>query len=308
MRGIMKGLNPLVQMRSREHQQPLCDNLKHEGHISGQSSGAPQSERTCSGCYSVVYCSQKCQLQDWKALHRAECSHMYQRHLDGKQSRQHYPHSLRKYQTNLTRHCYESTEVLRRTFIETGTARRSAYVPHDVAQSVCVLPGEDQDRGLAWGSPLSLYLQRTADHGAVPPDLIPRFHAFANAFRQSVEESMTRVPISSSTNSSHETTFPNDCEGSLRLVERSFRRGGQREINVVLLLRQTRTVHTYPGCTHQEAHAKAAEFFFRDVGEPKEPIFEIVSSMVYQCAKREFVPLQSVPRSEWPDAYLDLGL
>ncbi|KAJ3542234.1 hypothetical protein NMY22_g3586 [Coprinellus aureogranulatus] len=45
----------------------ICDNL----HCNERRLGSPM--RQCSRCHTVVYCSEPCQRQDWKKLHRYEC-------------------------------------------------------------------------------------------------------------------------------------------------------------------------------------------------------------------------------------------
>ncbi|KAK7057995.1 hypothetical protein R3P38DRAFT_2843972 [Favolaschia claudopus] len=48
--------------------QRACDNLQCE------IVNAKRSLRRCSGCWSVLYCSQRCQTEDWRAGHRDFCS------------------------------------------------------------------------------------------------------------------------------------------------------------------------------------------------------------------------------------------
>jgi hypothetical protein len=71
--------------------------------------------------------------------------------------------------------------------------------------------------------------------------------------------------------------FINNGVGSIRLVEKFFRYGGE-DINLVLLLEQAKTLPLFTGGTVMEADRAADEFTRRDVGETH---FNIISSMAY---------------------------
>ncbi|KAH6901643.1 hypothetical protein BKA70DRAFT_1405559 [Coprinopsis sp. MPI-PUGE-AT-0042] len=54
----------------------LCDSVaQHDAPSYGPS-------RSCSRCRMVVYCSSKCQKDDWEARHRVECDPMWETYLD----------------------------------------------------------------------------------------------------------------------------------------------------------------------------------------------------------------------------------
>ncbi|KAF6753401.1 hypothetical protein DFP72DRAFT_406088 [Ephemerocybe angulata] len=51
---------------------PLCDSLKHPSIT--KPDGIEGASKECSGCHTTVYCSTKCQREDWSSLHREECT------------------------------------------------------------------------------------------------------------------------------------------------------------------------------------------------------------------------------------------
>ncbi|KAJ3505100.1 hypothetical protein NMY22_g17699 [Coprinellus aureogranulatus] len=63
----------LEQPGARKSRLRLCDNLKH--HENDHDAAVADADRTrqCSNCRAVVYCSAKCQCDDWEAFHRDEC-------------------------------------------------------------------------------------------------------------------------------------------------------------------------------------------------------------------------------------------
>ena len=205
-------------------------------------------------------------------------------YLDHKRALQHYPYHYRKFHTNLVRYFYESNQVMRRTWITTGTSRKEAYSPHEVDQAVTILP-MDEDKGLAWGSPIDLYVRNTSDLGTIPPHLGPRFNGFITALRESVARHQAQGAKLACI--AGDNTILNDTPGAIRLAERAFR-WGNREMNVLLLLQQTRVVRAFTGITGIDAEEKAANFFYRDVGGRGEPFFKIISSMVYEWYERLF--------------------
>ncbi|KAJ3525805.1 hypothetical protein NMY22_g10425 [Coprinellus aureogranulatus] len=93
----------------REDTAYLCDNLR----CSGDNPSGERS-RACSGCYAVLYCSSECQTEDWKSLHRYECSFASEQSLEDKRrDRPHYTLSTRLFHAEFTS---------RRSGVSIGTA------------------------------------------------------------------------------------------------------------------------------------------------------------------------------------------
>ncbi|TEB27585.1 hypothetical protein FA13DRAFT_875205 [Coprinellus micaceus] len=76
--GLIIGLEPLRKNIPDECQIGLYYNLTHST-LSQRTGSQTPSEKVCSGCHTVAYCSRKCQVDDWKAIHRRECSEMRKR-------------------------------------------------------------------------------------------------------------------------------------------------------------------------------------------------------------------------------------
>ncbi|KAJ3526032.1 hypothetical protein NMY22_g10332 [Coprinellus aureogranulatus] len=93
----------------KENRVRLCDNLKHlERHNPLDASSNPNQEQQCSRCHSVVYCSVKCQQEDWSAFHKHECKHMAKDYADKESRGSVYSYHNRSFQTSFIRHAYES--------------------------------------------------------------------------------------------------------------------------------------------------------------------------------------------------------
>ncbi|KAJ3526148.1 hypothetical protein NMY22_g10280 [Coprinellus aureogranulatus] len=69
----------------------ICDNL----HCNERQIGSPMMQ--CSRCHTVIYCSQLCQSQDWKRLHRYECDSARVDHAHRRSERLTYTHSSRTF-------------------------------------------------------------------------------------------------------------------------------------------------------------------------------------------------------------------
>ncbi|KAJ3547853.1 hypothetical protein NMY22_g1494 [Coprinellus aureogranulatus] len=78
----------------------------------GQSSGIAKQ---CSGCTSVVYCSEECQVNDWNEFHRLECRRARTLQSRRRASRCQYTHASRAFQ---------------KTLLEVVCAARSTTVSH----------------------------------------------------------------------------------------------------------------------------------------------------------------------------------
>ncbi|KAF6760908.1 hypothetical protein DFP72DRAFT_57091 [Ephemerocybe angulata] len=72
----------------------VCDNpsCNRTGSCRGQQ---------CSGCSSVIYCSSKCQKQDWKERHRAECAHAKLENSRRKSTQTLYDHTARAFHARI---------------------------------------------------------------------------------------------------------------------------------------------------------------------------------------------------------------
>ncbi|TFK24171.1 hypothetical protein FA15DRAFT_669820 [Coprinopsis marcescibilis] len=71
---------------------PICDNLvcpivREEFFVGGS--------KKCTRCSSVVYCSEQCQKEDWKARHKYECDHARVLYIDHKSSQHWYSNKTR---------------------------------------------------------------------------------------------------------------------------------------------------------------------------------------------------------------------
>ncbi|KAJ3520956.1 hypothetical protein NMY22_g12517 [Coprinellus aureogranulatus] len=83
----------------------FCDNLPCA--LSGKD--ITEAPKECSGCSSVVYCSEKCQREDWERLHRHECGHARELHAEKRRSDTWYNHEIRASQAALLEVIYEAT-------------------------------------------------------------------------------------------------------------------------------------------------------------------------------------------------------
>ena len=247
----------------------------------------------------MAYCSRKCQVEDWKALHRLECSEMRKRYmgeccrcvnppisteqhhsiLEGKSVRGYYTYRYRKYHANVIRACYETNEVVRRTVTYTQD-KWNEYDPCGVCQSVIILP-EDKDRAPGWVDKLDTYLERTAAQGAVPPYLQPRFNAFVGVFRKSIADARAK-PFTPPRLRKGPGKFiiPNDSPGSIRFAERTLRWVGGREKVCVLLMEQIKEVPIFTAPIPLMAEAMALQATRQ--GTHGGPLFKIHASLVYE--------------------------
>ncbi|KAF6753476.1 hypothetical protein DFP72DRAFT_407077 [Ephemerocybe angulata] len=58
---------------------PLCDSFEHTASTQGPGI---DHRRKCSWCHTVVYCSERCQRQDWESFHRRECADSRYRRIE----------------------------------------------------------------------------------------------------------------------------------------------------------------------------------------------------------------------------------
>ncbi|KAJ3531161.1 hypothetical protein NMY22_g8272 [Coprinellus aureogranulatus] len=280
---LESGLQPLSQAIVVDNQECLCDNLMHVVRL--EAAGIPHPELACSGCHSVVYCSKRCQIEDWNALHRRECAKMRSLYFENKSLQKHYPHRYRKYHTTLTRRFYETGEVIRRTITYTQNKWRE-YDPCNVTQSIIIFP-EDEDQAPGWGTDLDTYVFRTVhEQKVIPPYLLPRFEAYVSVFRRTIALARQKpaTPLHRRRGPG-KFSIPNDSPGSIRFAERAFR-WGDREKVVVLLMEQLREVPVYTAPFPLLAEAKALESARERAWSS--PIFKIHASFVYECSYRSF--------------------
>ncbi|KAJ3521313.1 hypothetical protein NMY22_g12366 [Coprinellus aureogranulatus] len=83
----------------------FCDNLPCA--LSGKD--ITEAPKECAGCSSVVYCSEKCQREDWEKSHRHECGHARELHAEKQRSDTWYNHEIRASQAALLEVIYEAT-------------------------------------------------------------------------------------------------------------------------------------------------------------------------------------------------------
>ncbi|EFI28542.1 hypothetical protein CC1G_13564 [Coprinopsis cinerea okayama7 len=91
----------------------ICDNAMHphdfedraylkDGHVPFKG---------CSDCHMVIYCSKKCQLEDWRNRHRDECSDMRRAYIDSKNSKRRYHQSTRDYHVKFTEWMFNKSQM-----------------------------------------------------------------------------------------------------------------------------------------------------------------------------------------------------
>ncbi|KAH6901623.1 hypothetical protein BKA70DRAFT_1568429 [Coprinopsis sp. MPI-PUGE-AT-0042] len=54
----------------------ICDNRSHHQTATTSCQDSLEKSRCCSGCHLTVYCSERCQREDWSKRHRSECKSM----------------------------------------------------------------------------------------------------------------------------------------------------------------------------------------------------------------------------------------
>ncbi|KAF6760749.1 hypothetical protein DFP72DRAFT_881416 [Ephemerocybe angulata] len=124
------------------------------------------TSKQCSGCSMVVYCSEECQNEDWKALHSAECpsASLFNRRTASFLPKS-YPHKTRAIHTSGLGSLYTSTkDFLSGNF----SATFPDYAPYEV------LPHFDESHGIIPKLTSGLVPLRDFDDDA--PDPHPRLH------------------------------------------------------------------------------------------------------------------------------------
>ncbi|KAF5340931.1 hypothetical protein D9611_005863 [Ephemerocybe angulata] len=53
---------------------PLCNSLKHCNDSMTESDQGRDAPKKCAKCQAAIYCSTKCQQEDWESLHRHDCT------------------------------------------------------------------------------------------------------------------------------------------------------------------------------------------------------------------------------------------
>lgn len=191
--------------------------------------------------------------------------------LDCKRRQRQYSYRDRKLHVNLLRYCFESNDVcLRTAVVNRGTPER--YQPTLVHRNTQMV-FKDDDIETGPGDEAGVYLQKVLP--SMPLHLRSRFAAIVSVFSQAVANA--RVGERRTRGQGRNMTFINNGVGSIRLVEKFFRHGGE-DINVVLLLEQTKNLPLFTGGTIMESDRAADEFTRRNVGETH---FKIISSMAY---------------------------
>ncbi|KAJ3518604.1 hypothetical protein NMY22_g13591 [Coprinellus aureogranulatus] len=254
------------------NQEGLCDNLRHRDRKAGRVESNPVVDR--------------CQEEDWKAFHRAECGEMYRKYqgrfacfprhtgpkvdpTDDKSHGRHYPYRYRKFHTNLTRHGYETSEFSARCLYPRLPDGTPFYRPENV-QTAAGLLFMDPDADGRRSGPVDEYLRKTSPY--IPGYLKPRYEALASIFRKSVEG----IPAPAiSLDFKRRTTKPHI--GSFRIIERVFRLGATDQV-LILLMEQVRDLPDAYG-THEEMSDQVDIFCNR--GAIANPCYTIIGSVNY---------------------------
>ncbi|KAJ3543132.1 hypothetical protein NMY22_g3248 [Coprinellus aureogranulatus] len=262
-------LNPFRSFLEEGEQRPLCDNLNHQAHVGKKKGDTSSTERICSLCHTVAYCSKRCQAEDWKLLHHAECASMAREYNDRNPAGSLYRYRYRKFHANILCYAFESGEVLHRTFqldLLTGARDNPSRVHTDVEilwEDNDVQTGND-------GTPLNEYLRKTSPQ--IAAFMRPRFEALTSVFRKWA----VRAGRNTSRNSDPFVV------GSMRLMERAFR-FGEIDVMLVLLLEQIKPLPVVTG-TAMEKDRKLTEFTRR--GAKAASSFKILGSMTYTTPRR----------------------
>ncbi|TEB21124.1 hypothetical protein FA13DRAFT_164551 [Coprinellus micaceus] len=107
-------LIPYREVLESSKQRGLCDNIKHLDHFGTRDAAAAIfTERVCSACRTVAYCSVRCQREDWKSIHHLECAFMAKEYCARNPDRSLYHH--RKFHANTSSYTFETTETVQRS-------------------------------------------------------------------------------------------------------------------------------------------------------------------------------------------------
>ncbi|KAJ3531965.1 hypothetical protein NMY22_g7940 [Coprinellus aureogranulatus] len=228
---------------SREHQEMMCDNLNHWSTTSVKAGNeALHTEKICSRCHTVAYCSRECQKEDWKMFHRRECALMWLEYYKRKSAKRWYPYSTRRFHASILRYALESMEVGKAIVgPELGANLMwTQQYPRNVIDFIDPLKVMD-DMTLCWGKGLNTWIGSISP--ILPEHLRPRFDAFLRSFTPSLH-------------------IPEYTPGSVRLLEKAFRFGDE-DVRLVVLLCQGYAMPTVQG-TKDQRMDMAKRFSLRD--------------------------------------------
>ncbi|KAJ3539125.1 hypothetical protein NMY22_g4875 [Coprinellus aureogranulatus] len=271
-------LDMMAQFSDKSHRERLCDNLNHWGSNAGQDDSKLQSEYTCSFCRSVVYCSARCQKEDWHALHRAECHQMYRdyvayRHLTERRCRhQSYSYHDRSFQSSMLRYAYESLLPTSRydgnhDGVPPYAMGREGVTFVDLFRPACIKDSPNLDAFVE------------SEYGRVPAHLRPRFSTFmqtfidTNGFYRGDDPDIIRTQKS-------------------RLLFHSFR-FGNKDVNLLLLLQRVRWTTAWNNPTTQ--YDDALKYRYR--GPEAKPEYVIQAALAYMSDNGSETRPSRVPAS-----------
>lgn len=191
-----------------------------------------------------------------------------------KHCRRQYSYRDRKFHVNILRYAFESIDVCIRT-AAINREQPELYRPTLVHRTTHFV-FKDNDIPLGPGEEAGPYLQKTL--ALLPAHLHKRFSMMVSMFSVCVGKARLVERRAKTQRSVNAPRFANEGVGSLRMVERLVRYGGD-DINIVLLMEQTKDLPTYYGNTVLEADRAADEFTRRSATDKSH--FDIVGSFVY---------------------------
>ncbi|KAF5323988.1 hypothetical protein D9611_008404 [Ephemerocybe angulata] len=199
----------------------ICDNLDHRARTGAVAQGRrPQKEMTCSTCHSVVYCSKKCQREDWEARHRDECHAMAREYLETKRAGTRYWHNTRSFQLTILRRLYEPSSFM------WNTSSRPFHNDYQGRRLVITLDAADISDPTTLDV-LDDYVKNTTP--LLAPHLLKRFNQFVERFKA---DSPPRSKLALARGIGKD-------KGTMGLVNGTFF-FGDKEVNVVTMFKKSK--------------------------------------------------------------------
>ncbi|TEB28704.1 hypothetical protein FA13DRAFT_778849 [Coprinellus micaceus] len=162
---------PLLLPQHRTH---TCDNLDHYD-LGLDTIPAPYTKgQSCSQCHTVVYCSEKCQAEDWKARHRQECQSMRLEYSERKQSKSWSTHHHRTFHLAALVHKFADSTLLWNAVND--RARGPLNERMVTTMNLACVGGQ-----FRW-SPLEEYVDRTTPF--LPKHKVSRFEELVSWFKR----------------------------------------------------------------------------------------------------------------------------
>ncbi|TEB22574.1 hypothetical protein FA13DRAFT_1477852 [Coprinellus micaceus] len=200
-----------------------CDNSQHRAPTPPSVGQDEHTVRECSSCHSVVYCSQRCQKEDWESLHQAECRGMRNEHHVLRYTKGlRYSQTYRAFHLSVLRRAFDGESPvlkLAKVVIPDPWSRKGVYLGRKVVLSIDVA---DIDDPLSV-DPLPDFIKMTLPH--IPKHLAKRFKDLVGLFTAFETSETDKAPV---------------------LVNGTFFYG-DLEVNHLVLLRKSQAMAT----THQ---------------------------------------------------------